>query len=127
MSHFISRAREIFEYIPLIVSSTLVGGVVSAITGILAQSFLNNLLLGWKSLGIFGSIIGFVLGFCSVMKIEKIGSYMTDTVMFGGTTITYRDKIIEDNWFDYVFFFSARAHCSYDAPVFRRKCSGCIH
>jgi len=109
MPQFISRAREIFEYIPLIVSSTLVGGVVSAITGILVQSFLNDLLLGWKSLGSLGSIIGCVMGFYSVMKIENIGSFMTDQMVLGATMYTYRDKIIEANWFDYVFFFSAFA------------------
>ena len=100
MPQFISRAREIFGYIPLIVGSTLVGGIVSAVTGILVQSFLNDLLLGWKSLGIVGAIIGCVLGFCSVMKMESIGSFMTDQQILGATMYTYRDKIIEDNWFD---------------------------
>jgi len=105
MPQFTSRAREIFKYASLIVGSVLVGGVVSAVSGILAQSFLNDLLLEWESLGLLGAIIGCVMGFCSVMKIEGIGSFMTDQA----GVIRYRDKIVKANWFEYVFFFSALA------------------
>jgi hypothetical protein len=103
MPHPISGARKIVKYASLIVGSILVGGVVSAVTGILAQSFLNNSLLEWKSLGLLGAIIGCVMGFCSVMKIEGLGSFMTDQV----GVIRYKEKIVKANWFDYMFFFSA--------------------
>ena len=93
----------------LVLVSALVGAAVSALTGFVARFFTGGLLLGWMRLGLLGSFIGFVMGLCSVMREEGVGSFMTDQQVLGAQLITYRDKVIESNWFDYVYFFSAFA------------------
>jgi len=49
------------------------------------------------------------MGVCSVARMEGIGSYMTDQLVLGATVYRYREKIVEGNYFDYVFFFAAFA------------------
>ena len=56
-----------------------------------------------------GVFIGLVIGVCSVLREEGVGSFMTDQMLLGAQLITYRDKVIESNWFDYASFFSAFA------------------
>jgi hypothetical protein len=101
--------RSILEYVSLVFVLALIGGAVSALTGFLARFLTSDLLLGWRWLGLLGSFFGFVMGLCSVMRAEGVGSFMTNQQVLGATMYTYRDKVIESNWFDYVSFFSAFA------------------
>ena len=67
------------------------------------------MLLGWRTLGVVGAFMGGVMGACSVARMEGIGSYMTDQLVLGATVYRYSEKIVEGNYFDYVFFFAAFA------------------
>ena len=109
MPNFSSSMGDFFRYLILIFSSTFIGGVVSSITSILALFLMGDLLLGWRWLGLIGALVGLLMGFCSVMREIGVGSFMTNQRVLGATLYTYRDKVIEDNWFDYIYFFSAFA------------------
>ena len=101
-------------YIALLVGSSLVGGLTSAIMGFLVTELSkggvlvlkNGVLLDVGMFGMAGAIIGGVLGVCEIMVAEGVGSHMTDEAWVGGYTIRYSDKIVEENWFEYVSFFS---------------------
>ena len=109
MTKFSSSMGDIFRYLLLVLISTLIGGVISSITSILALFLMGDLLVGWHWLGLIGALVGLLMGFCTVMREIGVGSFMTDQRVLGATLYTYRDKIIEDNWFDYIYFFSAFA------------------
>lgn len=98
-----------FKNIGIILGSVFIGGIITAIVGFFTEKIVEDILLEWRMLGVVGAIVGTVMGICTVVKKEGIGSYMTDQQVLGATVYQYRHKIIEENYFDYIFFFAAFA------------------
>lgn len=95
--------------VAVILGSAIIGGSFTAAAGLCAGTLAEHMLLEWRMLGVVGAFIGGVMGACSVAKMEDIGSYMTDQLVLGATVYRYSEKIVEANYFDYVFFFAAFA------------------
>lgn len=95
--------------VAVILGSAIIGGSVTSAAGFCAGTLVEHMLLGWRMLSVVGAFIGGVMGVCSVAKMEGIGSYMTDQQVLGATVYRYRQKVVEENYFDYVFFFAGFA------------------